>query len=187
MVAKSKNKIKYWAVTVIVLSVLLLVSSFFYEIKLTDSRTDCFPYKAWLVDKTAKDPVVGDFIMFRTPETATQYIPGNKKWIKMILASEGGKIEVVPAAGGETSPVFMGGMQRNLPVRAHITVDYKQNRQTFVAFAADSLGRPLSIVSQQIIPTGHYYLYSPVARSYDSRYWGLVRKNEILGKAYPIF
>lgn len=105
----------------------------------------------------------------------------------MILASEGGKIEVVPAAGGETSPVFMGGMQRNLPVRAHITVDYKQNRQTFVAFAADSLGRPLSIVSQQIIPTGHYYLYSPVARSYDSRYWGLVRKNEILGKAYPIF
>lgn len=158
----------------------------FYEIKFTDSRTDCFPYKVWYINKQDKEPSPGDFIMFATPANAAHYFPKNKRWIKKVLATSGGRVDVVPAPPGETSLVLMGGMERKLPVKARVTVIQGETRETFVAFASDSLGRKLTVIRQQTIPSGEYYLYSPIARSYDSRYWGLVKKNEILGTAHPI-
>lgn len=183
----SKKKQKYILGAVIAVAALIAIVHPFYEIKFTDSRTDCFPYKMWYVDKMDKAPSAGDFIMFRTPTNAGNYFPQNKKWIKKVLATSGGQVDVIPAGKGETSVVFMRGMERKLPVRARVTVTQGKTRETFVAFAADSLDRVLPLIKKQLIPAGEYYLYSPIARSYDSRYWGLVKKDEILGTAYPVF
>jgi len=183
---KNKKKHKYSAIALITVSALLLGVYPFYELRYTDARMDCFPYKVWFIDKTKRDPSVGDFIMFTTPANAASYVPGHKKWIKKILAATGGNIEVTPAGAGETYSVYMNGLEKKLPVKARVTVHDSRTNKTFIAFAADSLGRPLPLIEKQTIPAGYYYLYSPVARSYDSRYWGLVKKIEILGKAYPI-
>jgi type IV secretory pathway protease TraF len=185
MTIEGKKK-KYAAVAVITACALLLGVHPFYEIRYSDARTNCFPYKIWFIDKTASDPQAGDFIAFNTPEAAA-YVPRNKTWIKMVLAAEGGLVSVLPSAGGETVPVEVNGIERKLPVRARVLVDYKGATKTFIAFAADSLGRPLPVIKSTVIPSGSYFAYSPVIRSYDSRYWGLVRKHEILGKAYPIY
>ena len=182
----SKKTQKYIVVAVIVLSAALLVIYPYYELRYADSRTDCFPYKVWLIDKTDKTPVVGDFIVFRTP-AAVSHIPAHKTWVKKVLADAGAKINVTSAGNGELYPVTVSGMEKKLPVRARVTVEQNKVRETFIAFAVDSMGRSLPVIGSQTIPVGHYYAYSPVERSYDSRYWGLVRQNAIIGKAYPVF
>jgi type IV secretory pathway protease TraF len=185
MAIEKKTK-RYFLFAFIVVAAALLAVHPYYEIRYTDSRADCFPYKIWFIDKTDKNPAIGDFIAFKTPPNAV-LVPEYKTWVKKVLAAGGGKVTVTPSAKAETAPVEMNGVQRNLPVRARVTVEYRGTEQTFVAFAADSLGRALPIIGSQIIPPGSYYAYSPVPRSYDSRYWGLVRGNEILGKAHPLY
>ncbi len=57
------------ALAAIMMSALLLAVLPFYSVRFSDSRTDCLPYKLWLIDKTDKSLAVGDFIVFRTPPT----------------------------------------------------------------------------------------------------------------------
>jgi len=59
--------------------------------------------------------------------------------------------------------------------------------QVFEAFEKDTKGRDLPMIEEGRISKGKYFVSSPAARSYDSRYWGLVDESEIIGKAYPIF
>lgn len=146
----------------------------------------CFPYKVWFIDKTDRSPAINDFVAFRTPLKAV-YVPGHKVWIKKVLAMDAGKIDVKPANPDTSIPVEINGVYRRLPVRAHVTITSGRIQQSFTVFASDSLGKPLPIIKSQNIPAGQFYAFSPAIRSYDSRYWGLVKKDEILGKAYPVF
>ena len=38
-----------------------------------------------------------------------------------------------------------------------------------------------------IVEPGHYFMMGEHFRSYDSRYWGTVHENQIVGRAYPLF
>jgi type IV secretory pathway protease TraF len=54
--------------------------------------------------------------------------------------------------------------------------------------AQDSQGlplRPAALVNP--IPTGHYFVTLPHPRSFDSRYIGLIRREDVIGVARPIF
>ncbi len=177
---------KIISITIIILAVLLLGVHPFYAVRYTDSRTNCLPYKLWLIDKTDKYPGVDEFIVFRTPAGATN-VPGHKVWVKKVFMIGEGQVTVAPAKPGEKGTVLINGIKRDLPIGAYVTVASAQRQGTFVAFAADSTGRPLPITVNQSIPPGSYYTYAPEARSYDSRYWGVVKQDEVLGSAYPIF
>ena len=184
-IKKLNRSNKFALIAIVTFSVFTLVLQF-YTIRFTSSKTDCFPYKAWFIVKRDRDVHVGDFIVFKTPPKS-MYVPAHKTWIKKVLAGEGTTISVNPAKPGETAPIITNGVEIQLPVRAYVTIENNQIKETFRAFAVDSLRRPMPIMNSQTIPAGHYYAYSPVARSYDSRYWGLLSKDEILGKAYPLF
>ena len=52
----------------------------------------------------------------------------------------------------------------------------------------DSQGNPAPLfVWHGIIPEGEYFVMAPHPDSYDSRYWGFVRSDEVIGKAIPLF
>lgn len=174
------------SILIIILGALLLAVHPFFTFRYTDSRTNCLPYKLWLIDKTDKYPDIGEYIVFRTP-AGIKNIPSHKTWVKIVYATGEGHISVVPAKPGEKKTVEINGMKRDLPIGAYVSVVAGKRHETFTAFAADSAGRSLPIVVSQNITPGHYYTYAPETRSYDSRYWGLVKQNEVLGKAYPIF
>lgn len=184
---KKKGKTQnYIIIGSIAVSAMLIIIYPFFSIRFTDSRMTCFPYKVWFIDKTDKEPGIGDFIAFRTPQKAV-YVPEHKVWIKRVFAAGEGQIDVTPADSNTSVCAEINGVNRELPVKAYVRVTSGMNQQFFTAFAADSLGRPLPIINSQVIPSGYYYTYSPAVRSYDSRYWGLVRKDEILGKAHPLY
>lgn len=53
--------------------------------------------------------------------------------------------------------------------------------------AKDSKGRPVEpFYYVGVIPAGKYFLYSPAARSYDSRYFGLVDQERLVGKVITL-
>ena len=178
-----KSHIALFSVVVILMAIFAINP--YYEIRYADANMDCFPYKVWLFDKTDRDIKVGEFIAFRTPENAT-YIPKHKTWVKKVFAAEGGMINVEAGKPGEVGQIEVNGLEKKVPVKARVTVTYNTKKETFVAFSADGLGRELPLTVTQVIPAGSLYVYSPVSRSYDSRYWGLVKKNEIVGRAYPL-
>lgn len=56
------------------------------------------------------------------------------------------------------------------------------------ALKADSHGNPLPLFSSNgIIPPDNYFALGINPRSFDSKYFGFIKKNEILYKAYPIW
>lgn len=44
-----------------------------------------------------------------------------------------------------------------------------------------------SFYKEFVIPEGYYFFTAPAEKSFDSRYWGLVEKLQILGEAHPIW
>ncbi len=174
------------AIAVIVVSAALLAVLPFYSIRMSDPRTDCLPFKLWFIDKTDKDLKEGDYIAFRTPAGAVG-VPEYKMWVKEVFAVGRGTVTVTPATPGETTSIKVNGIERTFPVRAYVSVVSGDRRETFRAFAADSEGRPLPITESQEIGQGRYYTCAPSERSYDSRYWGLLKHEEVLGTAYPLF
>lgn len=51
----------------------------------------------------------------------------------------------------------------------------------------DSLGKPLnSKLHSMSIPAGYYFVLGKTPNSFDSRYYGLVRAEDIKGLAYPL-
>lgn len=54
--------------------------------------------------------------------------------------------------------------------------------------AADSKGEPVTpFYYRGKIPDGSYFLYAAAPKSYDSRYFGLIGKERIVGKVIPLF
>ena len=54
--------------------------------------------------------------------------------------------------------------------------------------ATDSQGKAVvPFYFNGFIPENHYFLYAPVPNSYDSRYYGLIGKERIVGKVIPLF
>ena len=56
-----------------------------------------------------------------------------------------------------------------------------------VAGGHDSSGAAVSSFRfDGVIPSGSYFVLGDGGRSYDSRYWGFVRKSWIVGRAFPL-
>ena len=56
------------------------------------------------------------------------------------------------------------------------------------ALITDSHGNTLPLFSfNGVIPLENYFMIGSNLRSFDSKYFGFIKKNEILYKAYPIW
>jgi len=65
---------------------------------------------------------------------------------------------------------------------------YVNGKLVGTARTQDSHGVPVSQFAWNgKIPDGYYFVLGDNPRSYDSRYWGFVKKEWIAGRAYPLF
>ena len=65
---------------------------------------------------------------------------------------------------------------------------YLNGERVAVASGHDSKGVAVtSFRFDGIIPRGSYFVLGDGERSYDSRYWGFVRKSWIVGRGFPLF
>lgn len=65
---------------------------------------------------------------------------------------------------------------------------YLNGEKIAVSSGHDSRGAAVSSFSHDgAIPPGSYFVLGDAKRSYDSRYWGFVRKSWIVGRGFPLF
>lgn len=124
--------------------------------------TESQPYRIFLILK--KKPFGReDLVAFRFP--GSEYYAEGSLFVKEVQGIPGDRLEI---RDGRT--VWLNG------------------RFLDTVRAADSQGKEVKPFSfNGLIPEGHYFLYSPAPNSYDSRYYGLIGKERIVGKAISLW
>lgn len=111
------------------------------------------------------EPSLGDIVVFRVPETIENYDPDKPIWIKRIVGMPGDHVEIIDhhlVINGKrvVEPTFF---------RRNPYYDRLQNGDVFRGMT---------------IPEGHVLVFGDnSANSYDSRYWGPIPQDRIIGKA----
>ncbi len=134
-----------------------------YKIGLNlDKSIDC---RFYLIEKGVM-PAKGECVAFRCKDLGP-YFPEGFTFIKWLVGTEGDRIETGP----DGKDFYINGR--------------------FVARArdTDSRGRPVSpmAVLERRVCRGCFFVLGDHPRSYDSRYWGYVHKDQVIGKAVCIY
>lgn len=110
-------------------------------------------------------PKVGDLVVFFVPESIPHYDPDKPIWIKRIVGVGGDRVAIE-----EGRLVINGNRVEDPPFfRMNPYLDRLQNGESF---------------EETLVPEGHVLVFGDnSANSYDSRYWGSVPEENLIGKA----
>jgi signal peptidase I len=137
----------------------LLVTKFAYDVRL--------PSNLWLDTTDGRvlmktgDPERGDIMVFKFPEDES------KDFIKRVIGLPGETLEV------RNKVVYINGQPIDEPYVRHTKADTLPIRDNF---------------GPVVIPEGRYFMMGDNREgSYDSRWWGPVKRQKIVGKALLIY
>jgi signal peptidase I len=197
-----RNSIAEWAVTILLLlfGTTTLVQAFVIP---TGSMEDTLLIgDHLLVDKLAyapsgsiskyilpyEEPKHGDIIVFRFPGDLSQ------TFVKRVIGVPGDHLHMVKTA------LYRNGVTLNEPYVFHKFGDYREDRDNFPgepsAFQTTPLGAELqrrmlteSVVNGDIVvpPNSYFAMGDNRDNSLDSRYWGFVPRENIIGKPIIIY
>lgn len=142
-----------------------------YIINISDSITKGI-YK--LTDMKKEDYIKGTIVQFPIPLNFEEYIHGRnylpknvKTLSKMILGVNGDKIEI-----------------RLLKNKKKLYINEKLIGEVN---KYDSFGLPLPQMKSKILEKNEFFVYGKHPKSFDSRYFGVIKKDDILKKATLVF
>jgi hypothetical protein len=152
-------------------------------------------YHFWIVKKGVM-PKRGEYISFTS--RGIPHCENGVLWAKQLIGIAGDRIlsvkvsrkqrEANPSAYVETA--YVNGMPRRLLIQGYVSIIVQGKKvATYTAYANDTRGRPLPMIASQVIPKGKLFVAGSgnIKRSYDSRYWGLIDEQNVIGKPEPVF
>ena len=142
-----------------------------YIINISDSITKGV-YR--LTDMKEEDYIKGTIVQFPIPSNAEEYIHGRnylpknvKTLSKMILGVNGDKIEIRSSVNRKVLYIndnSVGGVSKY-----------------------DGLGLPIPQMESKVLEENEFFVYGIHPKSFDSRYFGTIKKEDILKKATLVF
>lgn len=143
-----------------------------YRLNLTPSEA----LGLWRIEALRRSAEVGDLVFICPPATAMFEEARRRGYLRPgLCAGEFAPlIKMVAALPGQ-----------HLEITDHVVIDGRSLAASTVR-KADGEGRTLTPYPGGIVPSGHLYLHSSFASSYDSRYFGPVPDNGLLGFARPV-
>ena len=153
-----------WAVVYLPLS----LASERYRIAFDVAEVKCLPQRLFLVDLQDRDVSRGDYVAFRSGQMEP-YFPNGTLIVK-ILAGVPGDRATVDENGASVAGVDWGPLHYLKP-RARL---------------AEEGRTPEDYHRSETIAPGTYWVMAPLPGSYDSRYWGAINEEQIVGRVYPI-
>ncbi|WP_137887505.1 S26 family signal peptidase [Pseudomonas sp. 2FE] len=144
-------------------SVVLLASR--YSIAIATQKSLCLPpYRVWLIDKTSVEPVRGEIFAFRSNGLSPIFADGTTI-VKVLEGMPGDQVEVTLEQTTINGSQVAEGLQ--------VAIDQRVDPQRYVRKGS--------------IDRGRYWFFGKTSDSFDSRYWGSVGADQIIGKAYPLW
>lgn len=144
---------------------LVLATRFGLAFPIQDRR--CLPYSAYLVIWDGQAPEPGEFVVFRTDQRVKPIYPAGVDFVKKVVAGGGSAYRV--RADGE---VLVNG-----EVLGHMEKDVLKELEV----------PPEALARTGQVPKGGVFAIGTLPGTYDSRYWGPVRREQIRGRAIPLF
>lgn len=155
---------------VVVLAVMVLAGMAFasrYAIMGDPQEERCIPgYTVYLVDKKDTQLERGQLYLFLSKDLSPIYEKGTKM-LKYLRAVPGDDVEI-----RDNDQIFINGKasEWGLPL------------------AEEKLGQPSSnFHGKTKLGDDQYWFMGTSPKSFDSRYWGAVKREDIIGRAIPIF
>ena len=139
-----------------------------YRLGFDASERRCLPQWLFVVDLKDRDVSRGDYVAFRSGQMEPHYPNGTL--IVKILAGLPGDVATVDDRGATVAGVDWGPLHYLQPgqrlAEAGQTLEDYRRSETIVA--------------------GKYWVMATLPASYDSRYWGPIDEEQIVGRAYPV-
>ena len=130
---------------------------------------NCLPETFFLIDLNDQNVGRGDYVAFRTEQMEPFYENGTTA-IKILAGVPGDRV-VVDANGATVNEHYWGPLHH---VRA-------EGRLT-------ELGKTVADYTRSLdVPEGEMWMMAPHERSYDSRYWGTIQADQVIGHVIPLF
>lgn len=157
-----KRRIQFQIAGILLTSACVFAAMSFYGVSIVFNRTGSQPN--WLLLVLWDRPFGrGDLVAFR--------FPGSRYYREGILFAKQAR----------------GMPGDDLEIRADRTL-WLNGVLLDTVRAADSKGEPVTpFYYRGKIPNGSYFLYAAAPKSYDSRYFGPIGKERIVGKVIPLF
>lgn len=138
--------------------------------------TPSYPLGLWRIEALDRAAAVGDLVFICPPDSPAFHMARERGYlgrglcpgwfsplIKTVVAIEGQRVDIA----------------------ANVAIDDRPLTQSQL-HAADAEGRGLAPYSGGIVPPAHLFLHSDFVGSYDSRYFGPIPSDGMLGLARPL-
>jgi conjugal transfer pilin signal peptidase TrbI len=165
-------KNSYWEQSKGIVMLMLVVAAFTlyfmsrYTFAFNGAVSDCLKTKIFLVDTWEKDVTRGDLAAFYM-EKPNKLFKTGFKWIKRVAAQEGDVVDVT---------------------YDNLIVNGTDKHDINLWYTLSKLDMQMSQITAQVtVDPNNFFMVGETSTSYDSRYWGTVEKQHIIGRAYAIF
>jgi conjugal transfer pilin signal peptidase TrbI len=154
-----------------ILIIFLLIAIFFtlfssrYTFGFNSAKSNCLYTGFFLVDTWDKDIKPGDLAAFYMNKE-NKFYPVGMQWVKRVTAKGGDHVVIQK----DTTTI-------NDTTVIHHSLDYVLQHGEFTMD---------DVISQITIPDNEFFLMGETPTTFDSRFWGTVKREEIIGKAYAI-
>lgn len=138
--------------------------------------TPSYALGLWRIMPLDRDPLAGDLVFLCPPRTPAFALAVERGYLRRGLCpgSVTPLIKTVAAIPGQHVSVTASVRVDGVPIAGSAVRD------------RDAEGRALEPWSGGVVPAGHLFLHSDFAGSYDSRYFGPVPAEGLLGLAEPV-
>jgi conjugal transfer pilin signal peptidase TrbI len=134
-----------------------------YRIGVDGQKVRCLPWSVFLVKQELPQSVrLGDLIQFRSGQVGHGF--DGLTFVKMVGGVAGDRVEV----RGDT--LYINGVERE---------------KLWLLKALQK--KPGDLDQSYVIPQGQYLMLGTTRESFDGRYWGTVKQEQVLGSARPLF
>lgn len=137
-----------------------------YRLGIDPQKSRCLPQQFFLIDRHNQSPVLGQLYAFRAKNTAPFFRDG-AQLVKRLVAGPGDRVSI-----------------------SELTAEIRINNHLIATGLplTDKLKRPLAyFAGQRQLQSGEYWFLGEGDHSFDSRYWGAVNQQQIIGRAYALF
>lgn len=126
----------------------------------------CIPeYSIYLIDKKDTKLVKGNIYAFQS-EGMKPFFKNGVTMLKYLRGVPGDEVEI-----NSGTEILVNGDRQGIGLRY-----------------AEKLGvGPEAFIGKTILQDENYWFMGTSSFSFDSRYWGTVKKQQVIGRAYPIF
>ncbi|CAN7615147.1 conjugative transfer signal peptidase TraF [Devosia sp. LjRoot3] len=163
-----------FVLAIMVIPVLILVAAHAagYRLNLTPS----YPLGVWRVVPLERDVAIGDLVFICPPITPTFRLAQERDYVRRGSCPGwlSPLIKTVVAQPGQT-----------IAIAQRVIIDGHALPQSEI-HPVDAEGRVLVPYAGGVVPAGQIFLHSSFAGSYDSRYFGPIPVDGILGRAKPL-